>query len=75
MKEYDDLESFLEHVALATSRPDWEDRKVNLMTTYASKGLSLTLYFYLVGYFKPDIKNQLRKGERTEEERRLAYGN
>ena len=36
MKEYDNLESFLEHVALATSLDqNWEDEKVNLMTMHA----------------------------------------
>ena len=33
MKEFDNLESFLEHVALATSiDQDWEGEKINLMT-------------------------------------------
>ena len=32
MKEFDNLESFLEHVALATSLDqDWQSEKVNLM--------------------------------------------
>ena len=36
MKEYDNLESFLEHVALATSLDqDWEDKKINLMTMHS----------------------------------------
>ena len=38
MKEFDNLESFLEHVSLATSiDQDWEGQKVNLMTMHASK--------------------------------------
>ena len=40
MKEFDNFESFLEHVALATSLDqDWQSEKVNLMTMHASKGL------------------------------------
>ena len=42
MKEFDNLESFLEHVALATSLDqDWQSEKVNLMTIHASKGLGI----------------------------------
>ena len=38
MKEFDNLESFLEHVSLATSLDqDWESEKVNLMTLHASR--------------------------------------
>ena len=34
MKEFDNLESFLEHVSLATSiDQQWEGEKINLMTT------------------------------------------
>ena len=40
MKEFDNLESFLEHVSLATSiDQDWEGQKINLMTMHSSKGL------------------------------------
>ena len=39
MKEFDNLESFLEHVALATSIDQEWDGKVNMMTMHASKGL------------------------------------
>ena len=40
MKEFNNLESFLEHVALATSiDQDWKGEKVNLMTMHGSKGL------------------------------------
>ena len=46
MKEFDNLESFLEHVALATSiDQDWEGKKVNLMTMHASKGLEFDIVF------------------------------
>ena len=50
MKEFDNLESFLEHVALATSLDqDWQSEKVNLMTIHASKGLEFDIVFLLVG--------------------------
>ncbi len=46
MKEFDNLESFLEHVALATSMDqDWENEKVNLMTLHASKGLEFNIVY------------------------------
>ena len=39
MKEFDNLESFLEHVSLATSiDQDWEGEKINMMTMHAAKG-------------------------------------
>tara|TARA_Y100001970_G_scaffold72572_1_gene92118 strand:+ start:2558 stop:4585 length:2028 start_codon:yes stop_codon:yes gene_type:complete len=77
MKEYDNLESFLEHVALATSLDqDWEDKKVNLMTLHASKGLEFDVVFlpgWEEGLF-PHQKSIEEKGQKgLEEERRLAY--
>mgnify|MGYP001484981974 CR=1 FL=1 len=77
MKEYDNLESFLEHVALATSLDqDWEDKKVNLMTMHASKGLEFEVVFlpgWEEGLF-PHQKSIEEKGQKgLEEERRLAY--
>ncbi len=77
MKEYDNLESFLEHVALATSLDqDWEDEKVNLMTMHASKGLEFDVVFlpgWEEGLF-PHQKSIEEKGQKgLEEERRLAY--
>jgi DNA helicase-2/ATP-dependent DNA helicase PcrA len=40
MQDYDNLQNFLEHVALATSiDQEWEGAKVNLMTMHAAKGL------------------------------------
>ena len=46
MKEFDNLESFLEHVALATSiDQDWEGEKVNMMTLHAAKGLEFEVVF------------------------------
>ena len=77
MKEFDNLESFLEHVALATSLDqNWENEKVNLMTLHASKGLEFNIV-YLPGWEEglfPHQKSIEEKGENgLEEERRLAY--
>ena len=77
MKEFDNLESFLEHVALATSLDqDWQSEKVNLMTMHASKGLEFDIVFlpgWEEGLF-PHQKSIEEKGESgLEEERRLAY--
>ena len=77
MKEFDNLEAFLEHVALATSLDqDWENEKVNLMTMHASKGLEFNIV-YLPGWEEglfPHQKSIEEKGESgLEEERRLAY--
>ena len=77
MKEFDNLESFLEHVALATSLDqDWQSEKVNLMTMHASKGLEFDVVFlpgWEEGLF-PHQKSIEEKGENgLEEERRLAY--
>ena len=77
MKEFDNLESFLEHVSLATSIDQkWDGQKVNLMTMHASKGLEFDIVFLLgweEGLF-PHQKSIEEKGENgLEEERRLAY--
>ena len=77
MKEFDNLESFLEHVSLATSLDqDWQSEKVNLMTMHASKGLEFDIVFlpgWEEGLF-PHQKSIEEKGESgLEEERRLAY--
>ena len=46
MKDFDNLESFLEHVSLASSIDnDWDGEKVNLMTMHASKGLEFDTVF------------------------------
>ena len=46
MREFENLESFLEHVALATSiDEDWEGKKINLMTMHAAKGLEFDIVF------------------------------
>ncbi len=77
MKEFDNLESFLEHVSLATSiDQDWDGEKINLMTMHASKGLEFDVVFlpgWEEGLF-PHQKSLDEKGEKgLEEERRLAY--
>ncbi len=77
MKEFDNLESFLEHVALATSMDqNWEGQKVNLMTMHSSKGLEFDVVFlpgWEEGLF-PHQKSMEEKGQSgLEEERRLAY--
>ena len=77
MKEFDNLESFLEHVALATSiDQEWDGEKVNMMTMHASKGLEFEVVFlpgWEEGLF-PHQKSIEEKGQNgLEEERRLAY--
>ncbi len=77
MKEFDSLESFLEHVSLATSiDQQWEGEKINLMTMHASKGLEFDIVFlpcWEEGIF-PHQRSIDEKGQSgLEEERRLAY--
>ena len=77
MKEFDNLDNFLEHVALATSiDQDWDGEKVNLMTMHGSKGLEFDVVFlpgWEEGLF-PHQKSIEEKGQNgLEEERRLAY--
>ena len=77
MKEFDGLESFLEHVALATSiDQDWDGEKINMMTMHGSKGLEFEVVFlpgWEEGLF-PHQKSIEEKGQNgLEEERRLAY--
>ena len=77
MKEFDNLEGFLEHVALATSvDQEWDGEKVNMMTMHASKGLEFEIVFlpgWEEGLF-PHQKSIEEKGQNgLEEERRLAY--
>jgi len=77
MHDYDDIQSFLEHVALATSiDKEWEGEKINLMTMHAAKGLEFDVVFlpgWEEGLF-PHQKSLEEKGDSgLEEERRLAY--
>jgi len=77
MHDFDNLQGFLEHVALATSiDQDWNGEKVNLMTIHAAKGLEFDAVFlpgWEEGLF-PHQKSLEEKGDLAlEEERRLAY--
>ncbi len=77
MQDYDNLQNFLEHVALATSiDQEWEGAKINLMTMHAAKGLEFEVVFlpgWEEGLF-PNQKSLEEKGDYAlEEERRLAY--
>ena len=77
MNDYDNLQGFLEHVALATSiDQEWGDEKINIMTIHAAKGLEFKTVFlpgWEEGLF-PHQKSLEEKGDfALEEERRLAY--
>ena len=77
MHDFDNLQGFLEHVALATSiDKNWEGQKINLMTMHAAKGLEFDAVFlpgWEEGLF-PHQKSLEGKGDLAlEEERRLAY--
>ena len=77
MQDYDTIQSFLEHVALATSiDQEWDGAKINLMTMHAAKGLEFDVVFlpgWEEGLF-PHQKSLEEKGDLAlEEERRLAY--
>jgi len=77
MQDYDNLQSFLEHVALATSiDQEWQGAKINLMTMHGAKGLEFDVVFlpgWEEGLF-PHQKSLEEKGDLAlEEERRLAY--
>jgi len=77
MHDFENLQGFLEHVALATSiDQDWDGQKVNLMTMHAAKGLEFDVVFlpgWEEGLF-PHQKSLEEKGDLAlEEERRLAY--
>ena len=77
MKDFDNLESFLEHVSLATSvDQEWDGEKINMMTMHAAKGLEFKAVFlpgWEEGLF-PHQKSIEEKGQSgLEEERRLAY--
>jgi len=77
MHEFDNLQGFLEHVALATSiDQNWDGEKVNLMTMHGAKGLEFDAVFlpgWEEGLF-PHQKALEEKGDLAlEEERRLAY--
>ena len=76
MEEFDNLQGFLEHVALVYENlEDTESSKVSLMTLHGSKGLEFPVVF-LPGW-EEDIFPSRRAVEDQqrgiEEERRLAY--
>ena len=78
MQDYDNLQSFLEHVALATSiDQEWEGAKINLMTMHAAKGLEFDVVFlpgWEEGLF-PHQKSLEEKGDFAleEEKTRLCW--
>ena len=50
MHDFDNLQTFLEHVSLATSiDQNWEGEKVNMMTMHAAKGLEFDAVFLQAG--------------------------
>ena len=71
MKEFDNLESFLEHVSLATSiDQEWDGEKINMMTMHAAKGLEFDVVFlpgWEEGLF-PHQKSIEEKGQNGLEE-------
>ena len=70
MQDYDSLQSFLEHVALATSvDQEWQGAKVNLMTMHAAKGLEFDVVF-LPGWEEGLFPHQ----KSLEEKRRFCTG-
>ena len=77
MHDFDNLQGFLEHIALVTSiDQNWNNEKINLMTIHAAKGLEFDAVFlpgWEEGLF-PHQKSLEEKGDLAlEEERRLAY--
>ena len=65
MQDYDNLQNFLEHVALATSiDQEWEGAKINLMTMHAAKGLEFDVVF-LPGWEEGDyFPTKIFRGKR-----------
>ena len=65
MKEFDNLESFLEHVALATSvDQEWDGEKIKMMTMHAAKGLEFEVVFLpeIKCFQKPIYKKRMLPG-------------
>ena len=74
MKEFDNLESFLEHVSLATSIDEnWEGQKINLMTMHASKGLEFDMIF-LPGWEEGLFPHQKSIEEKVKKDLRRKEG-
>ena len=64
MKDFDNLESFLEHVSLATSvDQEWDGEKINMMTMHAAKGLEFVccIFTWMGGRVVPTPKIYRRK--------------
>jgi len=77
LKEFDNLDGFLEHVGLVMENiNDTSDDKICLMTMHSAKGLEFD-YVFLAGWEEGVFpsKRSLEESGRTglEEERRLAY--
>ncbi|WP_373356632.1 ATP-dependent helicase [Pseudoroseicyclus sp. CXY001] len=77
LEEFDNLQGFLEHVALIMdNESDAEDEKVSIMTLHAAKGLEFPAVFlpgWEDGLF-PSQRSMDESGLKgLEEERRLAY--
>ena len=66
MKEFDNLESFLEHVSLATSvDQEWDGEKINMMTMHAAKGLEFDVVF-LPGWEEGSVStSKIYRGKRS----------
>ena len=75
MQDYENLQTFLEHVALATSiDQEWEGAKINLMTMHAAKGLEFDVVFlpgWEEGLF-PHQKSLEEKGDFALEEEKIG---
>ena len=77
MQEYDDLDTFLEHIALVTSADETANHEaVTIMTMHAAKGLEFD-HVFLPGWEEGVFPSQRSLDEgglaSLEEERRLAY--
>ncbi len=77
MKNYENLQGFLENISLQTSADEeWLGEKINLMTIHAAKGLEFDVIF-LPGWEEGLFPHQRSIDEKghiaIEEERRLAY--
>ena len=77
LKEFENLEGFLEHVSLVAENDSiYKNEKISLMTMHSAKGLEFK-YVFLIGWEEglfPSKRSIEEKGQSgLEEERRLAY--
>ncbi len=77
LKEFENLEGFLEHISLVSENESNSDQnKISLMTMHSAKGLEFN-YVFLIGWEEglfPSKRSIEEKGNiGLEEERRLAY--